>query len=105
MEFRSNKDVQIAEKMSQFPLLVQPSPDFPSVQLAREFDMTQNGASRLAAREPKPGLVPLYEGKRSGSLLTEFPLRNSGLILKSFENSFSGNMKRAQFLWAAIPTV
>jgi hypothetical protein len=63
MEFRSKKDVQIAEKMSQFPLLAQSSPNFPSVQLAREFDMTQNGASRLAAREPKPGLAPLYEGK------------------------------------------
>jgi len=63
MEFRSRKDVQIAEKMSRFPLLARSSPEFPSVQLAREFDMTQSGASRLVEREPKPGRIPLYEGK------------------------------------------
>src|SRR5947208_3594479 len=49
--------------MSQFPLLGQSSPESPGIQLAREFDMTQSGASRLAANKPKPGFVPLYEGK------------------------------------------
>jgi len=61
MEFKSDIDVQISEKMLKFPLLGETVPDKWSVKLTREFDMTND--SHLFRTTPAPGRLPLYEGK------------------------------------------
>ena len=61
MEFKSETDVQISEKMLRFPLLGADVPDKWSVKLTREFDMTND--SHLFRTAPAPGRLPLYEGK------------------------------------------
>ncbi|OQA28413.1 MAG: hypothetical protein BWY57_03508 [Betaproteobacteria bacterium ADurb.Bin341] len=62
MEFKNSRDVRIAEKMAAFPLLGDTTGEYPVV-FAREFDMTQAGASGIAKTEWGKDLCPLYEGK------------------------------------------
>jgi len=61
MEFKSDLDVQIAEKMLRFPLLGQKIEGVWNLRLTREFDMTND--SKLFKTAPAPGRLPLYEGK------------------------------------------
>src|SRR5438034_4161534 len=61
MEFKSEDDVGIAQKMLKFPLLGEKLTDTWNVVLANEFHMTND--SRLFRTEPGPGRLPLYEGK------------------------------------------
>ena len=61
MEFRSEQDVKIAEKMLQFPLLGERRTDTWNLVLANEFHMTND--SRLFHLSHTPGRLPLYEGK------------------------------------------
>jgi len=61
MEFKSELDVQIAEKMLRFPLLGEHLEGTWNLKLTREFDMTND--SHLFRTEPGPGRLPLYEGK------------------------------------------
>ncbi len=61
MEFRSELDVRIAEKMLRFPLLGEEIPEAWNVTFYREFDMTN--ASHLFHESPGKGRLPLYEGK------------------------------------------
>ncbi|TRU45915.1 MAG: ATP-binding protein [Microcystis aeruginosa Ma_QC_Ch_20071001_S25] len=61
MEFKQDIDIQIAEKMSRFPLLGETLPDTWNLKLTREFDMTND--SYLFKTEPAKGRLPLYEGK------------------------------------------
>lgn len=63
MEFKSDIDVRIAKKMLKFPLLGEKVQNFAPIHFAREFDMTQNNASKLVKDKPSQGYVPLYEGK------------------------------------------
>ena len=62
MEFKNSMDVRIAEKMASFPLLGDAAGQHP-VTFAREFDLTQAGASGFAKTERSKELHPLYEGK------------------------------------------
>ncbi|WP_205748551.1 MULTISPECIES: Eco57I restriction-modification methylase domain-containing protein [Nostocales] len=61
MEFKSDLDILIAEKMSRFPLLGEEIQDKWNLKLTREFDMTND--SHLFKTEPGKGRLPLYEGK------------------------------------------
>ncbi|MBD1212459.1 MAG: Eco57I restriction-modification methylase domain-containing protein [Dolichospermum circinale Clear-D4] len=61
MEFKSDLDIFIAEKMSRFPLLGEEIQDKWNLKLTREFDMTND--SHLFKTEPGKGRLPLYEGK------------------------------------------
>ncbi|MBD2137873.1 Eco57I restriction-modification methylase domain-containing protein [Anabaena sp. FACHB-1237] len=61
MEFKSDLDIFIAEKMSQFPLLGEEIQNKWNLKLTREFDMTND--SHLFKTEPGKGRLPLYEGK------------------------------------------
>lgn len=61
MEFKSDLDIFIAEKMSRFPLLGEDIQDKWNLKLTREFDMTND--SHLFKTEPGEGRLPLYEGK------------------------------------------
>lgn len=61
MEFKSEPDVKIAKKISRFPLLGEEVECRWSLSLGNEFHMT--GDSDLFLTEPKPGALPLYEGK------------------------------------------
>jgi hypothetical protein len=61
MEFKQDIDIQIAEKMSRFPLLGETLPDTWNLKLTREFHMTDD--SYLFKTEPAKGRLPLYEGK------------------------------------------
>ena len=61
MEFRTEADKAIAEKMLRFPLLGEDLPGAWKLRLTREFDMTND--SRLFKTAPGPGRLPLYEGK------------------------------------------
>jgi len=61
MEFKSEMDVSIAEKMLQFPLLGEKIEGVWNLALTREFDMTND--SHLFHTEPAEGRLPLYEGK------------------------------------------
>lgn len=63
MEFKSEMDVQIAEKMAQFPLLGDDVEGKPFIELTREFDMTQRDFASLVYTESRSGLSPIYEGK------------------------------------------
>lgn len=62
MEFRSDIDVRIAEKMLRFPLLGEQIDATWNLRLTREFDMT-NDSDRFKT-SPARGRLPLYEGKR-----------------------------------------
>lgn len=61
MEFKTDLDIHIAEKMSRFPLLGEEIQDKWNLKLTREFDMTND--SYLFKTEPGKGRLPLYEGK------------------------------------------
>jgi len=61
MEFKSEKDIAIAEKMLKFPLLGKQLERVWNLELHREFNMTDD-AYLLHKERPKNGL-PLYEGK------------------------------------------
>ena len=60
-EFKNALDVQIVEKMLEFPLLGEEMPDTWNVKLSSEFHMTND--SDLFHTEPGLGRLPLYEGK------------------------------------------
>ena len=61
VEFKSQLDVQIAEKMLRFPLLGEEVPGKWKLQLTAEFRMTND--SQLFKNQPAKGRLPLYEGK------------------------------------------
>ncbi|MEK8019816.1 MAG: ATP-binding protein, partial [Candidatus Parabeggiatoa sp.] len=61
MEFKNERDVKIAEKMLQFPLLGEKIDGVWNLVLANEFHMTND--SYLFHTEPATGRLPLYEGK------------------------------------------
>ena len=61
MEFKSDRDIEIAQKMLRFPLLGEKLPDKWNLKLTAEFHMTND--SRLFQPEQKQGRLPLYEGK------------------------------------------
>ena len=62
MEFKSELDVEIAEKMLRFPLLGEQIEGAWNLRLSNEFHMTND--SHLFKTEPGPGRLPLYEGKQ-----------------------------------------
>ncbi len=61
LEFKSDLDVQIAEKMLRFPLLGEERDDAWNVRFTAEFHMTND--SNLFKESPGNGSLPLYEGK------------------------------------------
>ncbi|BAZ81606.1 Eco57I restriction-modification methylase domain-containing protein [Sphaerospermopsis kisseleviana CS-549] len=61
MEFKTDLDIFIAEKMSRFPLLGEEIQDTWNLKLTAEFHMTND--SHLFKTEPGKGRLPLYEGK------------------------------------------
>jgi hypothetical protein len=61
MEFKSQRDIEIAKKMLAFPALGAQVDDKWNFALTREFDMTND--SHLFQTEPGDGRLPLYEGK------------------------------------------
>lgn len=61
MEFESERDIEIAEKMLKFPLLGQKIDAAWNIVLAREFDMTND--SYLFERSYEKNRLPLFEGK------------------------------------------
>jgi len=61
MEFKSELDIFIAEKMSRFPLLGEEIQDKWNLKLTNEFHMTND--SHLFKTELGKGRLPLYEGK------------------------------------------
>jgi hypothetical protein len=61
MEFKNERDVSIAEKMLQFPLLGEKIDGVWNFALTREFDMTND--SHLFHTEPAKGRLPLFTGK------------------------------------------
>ncbi|MDP1605501.1 MAG: hypothetical protein Q8L93_02470, partial [Rhodocyclaceae bacterium] len=62
MEFKSDLDVQIAEKMLRFPLLGEEIEGVWNLGLTAEFHMTNDGKT-LFRTELGKGRLPLYEGK------------------------------------------
>ncbi len=61
MEFKTETDAQIAEKVLRFPFLGQVIEGKWNFRLTREFDMTND--SHLFKTAPGHGRLPLYEGK------------------------------------------
>ncbi|WP_139323012.1 Eco57I restriction-modification methylase domain-containing protein [Deinococcus marmoris] len=61
MEFKSELDAEIAEKMLRFPLLGERLDEAWNLKLARELHMTDD--SHMFRSEQKPGRLPLFEGK------------------------------------------
>lgn len=61
MEFKSELDAEIAEKMLKFPLLGEELGSVWNVKFTREFDMTND--AHLFQTSSGPGRLPLYEGK------------------------------------------
>ncbi len=61
MEFKTDLDIAIAEKASRFPRLGEKVEGAWQLMLGNEFHMTGN--SKLFLLEPRPGRLPLYEGK------------------------------------------
>lgn len=72
MEFKSELDVQIAEKMLKFPLLGERIEGTWNLKLTREFDMTND--SHLFRTSPGPGRLPLFEGKNIHQFNHQFSL-------------------------------
>ena len=62
MEFKSELDVQIAEKMLNFPLLGEKIEGSWNFRFCNEFHMTND--SKLFKTEPEKGRLPLWEGKQ-----------------------------------------
>ncbi len=61
MEFKSNIDIRIAEKMANFPPLREQIESKWNFSLTQEFNMTSD--SNLFHKEFKPGRLPLFTGK------------------------------------------
>lgn len=61
MEFKSELDVRLAEKMLEFPLLAEDVAGTWSIRLQQEINMTSD--SHLFKTAPGKGRLPLYEGK------------------------------------------
>ncbi|MGQ4809131.1 hypothetical protein NKDENANG_02533 [Candidatus Entotheonellaceae bacterium PAL068K] len=61
MEFKTDLDVQLAEKMVRFPLLGEDIEGSWKISFTAELHMTND--SNLFKTEPGPGRLPLYEGK------------------------------------------
>ena len=61
MEFKSNRDLSVVEKLLKFPLLGEESKDAWNLTLMREFDMTID--KELFKPTPSPTRLPLFEGK------------------------------------------
>jgi hypothetical protein len=61
MEFKSEYDIQIAERMLRFPALGERLEGTWNLKLTQEFHMTND--SHLFKVSPGPGRLPLYEGK------------------------------------------
>ena len=61
MEFKSEQDVEIAQKLLKFPLLGEKLEGTWNLKLNNEFHMTND--SFLFQTSDGPGLLPLYEGK------------------------------------------
>ncbi|EYB66520.1 hypothetical protein DEIPH_ctg103orf0049 [Deinococcus phoenicis] len=61
MEFKTELDAEIAEKMLRFPLLGEQLEGVWNLKLGTEFHMTND--SHLFRTAPGPGRLPLYEGK------------------------------------------
>lgn len=61
MEFKSERDIEIAEKMLQFPLLGEKLEEVWNLSLTQEFNMTTD--SHLFQIEPGNGKLPLFTGK------------------------------------------
>ena len=61
MEFKSEQDVEIAQKMLKFPMLGEEIDGAWKLKLATEFHMTND--SKLFQRSDGPERLPLYEGK------------------------------------------
>ncbi len=63
-EFKHRLDVEIAGAAMRFPPLGETMPGAWDLKLVREFDMTND--RRLFEPTPRPGAVPLFEGKMIG---------------------------------------
>lgn len=61
MEFKSEQDIRIAEKMLRFPLLGEDLKGMWNLALTQEFHMTND--SKLFKTQPGKGRLALYEGK------------------------------------------
>jgi len=61
MEFKTGKDIQIAEKFLEFPLLSEDISGLWKVELHREFNMTDDAP--LFQQQQSANSLPLYEGK------------------------------------------
>lgn len=61
MEFKSEADIRIAEKMLKFPLLAEAIEDVWNLRFTAEFHMTND--SKLFHTERRKDRLPLYEGK------------------------------------------
>jgi hypothetical protein len=61
LEFNNERDISIAEKIHHFPFLGEKIENKWSFALCNEFHMTND--SQCFRTEPKPGRLPLYEGK------------------------------------------
>ncbi len=61
MEFKGDRDIEIANKLFQFPKLGEQLPDTWNLKLCNEFHMTND--SHLFKQEPGIDRLPLYEGK------------------------------------------
>ena len=62
MEFKSEADIRIAEKMLRFPLLGEHQQDGWNLRLCQEFNMTTD--SHLFKTQAGEGRLPLWEGKQ-----------------------------------------
>jgi Putative DNA-binding domain len=70
MEFKSNLDIEIAERMLGFPLLAEKIEDRWNLELTSEFNMTT--ASRLFGNSSGEDRLPLYEGKMIHQFIHNF---------------------------------
>ena len=70
MEFKSERDILIAKKMLEFPLLGEKIEGKWYVDLHREFHMTDD--SHLFHKEYVKGMLPLYEGKMIHQFIHQF---------------------------------
>lgn len=68
MEFKNELDIQIAEKMLQFPLLGERMEGVWNLTLTRALNITSD--QHLLATEPAAGRLPLYEGRMIGQFDT-----------------------------------
>ncbi|MGZ8244476.1 MAG: Eco57I restriction-modification methylase domain-containing protein [Methylomagnum sp.] len=72
MEFKSNVDILIAEKMLKFPLLGEKIEGKWNLRLTSEFNMTTDHKKGLFKTKPGEGQLPLFEGKMIHQFTAEF---------------------------------